>query len=89
MSGAMAAPTLSEALGLHMMLALAGAWALATLSAIVRTLRDYRTTTYSPASLIVAMGFANSLPLLLLLAFFLTVDTGPAFTFFWHLATRS
>ena len=71
------------------MLALAGGWSLATLSAIIRTLRDYRVTTYSPALLIVAMSFANPLPLLLLLAFFLTFDTGPTFTFFWHLATRS
>ena len=87
MVGAMVAPTLSETLRVPVMLALAGAWALATLSAIVRTLRDYRATTSSPTSLVVAMGFANPLPLLL--AFFLTFDAHLAFTFFWHLVTRS
>ena len=89
MIGAMVVPTLSETLRVPVMLALTAGWALATISAIVRTLRDYGATTHSPASLIVAMGFANPLPLLLLLAFFSTLDTGPAFTFFWHLATRS
>lgn len=88
-AGAMVAPTLSEPLALSLMLALAGVWAVATCSSIVRTLRDYAAITNSRAALIVAMGFANPLLLLLLAAFFLTFDAGPAFTFFWHLVTRS
>ena len=89
MLGAMVVLTLSEPWRVPVMLGLAGAWALATLSAIVRTLRDYRATTFSPTSLLVAMGFANPLPLFLLLIFFLTFDADPVFLFFWHLATRS
>jgi len=92
MVGAMVAPTLSEALALPLMLVLAGGWILATLSAIVRTLRDYAAATYSPVFLIVVMGVANPLLLLVLGSLFVTLvtlDIGPALRFFWHLATRS
>ena len=92
MVGAMVAPTLSEALALPLMLALAGGWILATLSAIVRSLRDYAAATYSPVFLIVVMGVANPLLLLVLGSLFVilvTLDIGSALRFFWHLATRS
>jgi len=89
--GAMVAPTLSETLALSVMLVLAGGWVLATLSAIVRSLRDYAAATNSPVFLIVVMGVANPLLLLVLGSLFvilLTLDIGPALRFFWHLATR-
>ena len=92
MAGAMVVPTLPESQAVGGMLLLAGAWVLATLSAIGRTLRDYAAITACSPYLVVAMAFANPLPALVLISLvttLATLDAGPTLAFFWHLATRS
>ena len=92
MAGAMVVPTLPDAQAVSVMLLLAGAWVLTTLSVIVRTLSDYAAITSCSPYLVVAMAFANPLPVLLLISLFTTLatpDISSTLAFFWHLATRS
>lgn len=92
MAGAMVVPTLPGTQAVTVMLLLAGAWVLTTLWAIVRTLSDYAAITGCSPYLVIAMAFANPLPVLLLIGLstaLATPDITPALSFFWHLATRS
>ncbi len=92
MTGAMVASTLPEAQAVPVMLILAGTWVVATSAAVIRTLSDYAAITDGPPLVVVAMAFANPLPVLLLVGLFVTLvtlDAGPTLAFFWHLATRS
>lgn len=92
MAGAMVVPTLPDEQALPLILILAAGWIVLTVSALVRTLRDYAAITYSPPALVLTMGLANPLLVLLLLglvAALATPDASPVLSFFWHLATRS